>query len=87
MADGGLAGAGHETALVTVGYEGRTATELVAVLAEAGVTVLADVRLTPLSRKPGLSKRKLADSLTAAGIEYLHLPALGNPAEIGRAHV
>ena len=54
-------------------------TELVAVLGEAGVTVLADVRLTPLSRQPGLSKRKLASSLAAAGIGYLHLPALGNP--------
>jgi uncharacterized protein (DUF488 family) len=69
----------QETALVTVGYEGRTAAELVSAVAEAGVDVLADVRLTPLSRKPGLSKRRLADALAAVGIEYLHLPALGNP--------
>jgi uncharacterized protein (DUF488 family) len=69
----------QETALVTVGYEGRTAAELVSAVAEAQVDVVADVRLTPLSRKPGLSKRRLADALTAVGIEYLHLPALGNP--------
>ena len=68
-----------ETALVTVGYEGRTAEELVSAVAEAGVDVLADVRLTPLSRKPGLSKRRLAAALAGAGIEYVHLPALGNP--------
>ena len=74
---GGPAAAG--SVLVTVGYEGRSAAELVAALAEAGVTVLADVRLTPSSRKPGLSRRALAAALAAAGIEYLHLPALGNP--------
>jgi uncharacterized protein (DUF488 family) len=68
-----------ETALVTVGYEGRSAAELVSALAEADVRVLADVRLTPSSRMPGLSKRPLAAALAAAGIEYLHLPALGNP--------
>ena len=68
-----------ETALVTVGYEGRTAEELVSAVAEAGVDVLADVRLNPLSRKPGLSKRRLAAALGEAGIEYVHLPALGNP--------
>lgn len=69
----------QEMVLVTVGYEGRTAGELVVTLAEAGVDVLVDVRLTPLSRKPGLSKRQLADALAAAGVEYVHLPALGNP--------
>jgi uncharacterized protein (DUF488 family) len=65
--------------LLTVGYEGRTAEDLVSAVADAGVDVLADVRLTPLSRKPGLSKRKLAAALTEAGVEYVHFPALGNP--------
>lgn len=69
----------QEMVLLTVGYEGRTAEELVVALADAGVEVLVDVRLTPLSRKPGLSKRQLADVLAAAGVEYVHLPALGNP--------
>ena len=41
--------------------------------------ILVDVRLTPLSRKPGLSKNRLASRLCAAGIDYLHLPQLGNP--------
>jgi uncharacterized protein (DUF488 family) len=69
----------QEIMLLTVGYEGRTAEELMGVLTDADMNVLADVRLTPLSRKPGMSKRQLADALTAVGVEYLHLPALGNP--------
>jgi uncharacterized protein (DUF488 family) len=65
--------------LVSIGYEGRTVDDLVAALLAANVGVVADVRLTPLSRKPGLSKRRLAEVLNAAGIEYIHLRALGNP--------
>lgn len=65
--------------LVSIGYEGRTADELIDVLASHGVATLVDVRLTPLSRKPGLSKMRLSNALMQAGIEYVHLPALGNP--------
>lgn len=67
--------------MVSVGYEGRTAPELVADLQRESVTVLVDVRLTPLSRKPGMSKRRLASALDGVGIRYEHLPALGNPRE------
>lgn len=67
--------------LVSIGYEGRTATELLAVLLEHEVQVVADVRLTPMSRKPGLSKTRLAQLLADAGVEYLHFRALGNPRE------
>lgn len=70
-----------DISLMTVGYEGRTANEVVEILDDAAVDVLVDVRLTPLSRKPGLSKRRLADHLDSAGLTYLHLPALGNPKE------
>jgi uncharacterized protein (DUF488 family) len=65
--------------LCTVGYEGRTVEELITTLTGATVEVLVDVRLTPLSRKPGLSKNRIATRLHAAGIDYLHLPQLGNP--------
>src|ERR1700752_2136195 len=65
--------------LCTVGYERRTVDELITTLTGAGVEVLVDVRLTPSSRKPGLSKKRLAMLLRAAGIDYLHLPQLGNP--------
>jgi len=65
--------------LVSVGYEGRTSEELLNTLVELGVTTLVDVRLTPLSRKPGLSKTRLSASSDAAGVRYIHLSALGNP--------
>ena len=65
--------------LVGVGYEGLTAGELVARLVAMGVTRLVDVRLTPISRKPGLSKTALGRELAAAGIAYEHRRELGNP--------
>jgi uncharacterized protein (DUF488 family) len=71
----------NRSALVTVGYEGRTAEQLVQAIADDDVDVLVDVRLTPLSRKPGLSKTKLAAALAEVGVRYLHLRALGNPRE------
>jgi uncharacterized protein (DUF488 family) len=67
------------SALVSLGYENRTVDELIANLLAESVTVLVDVRLTPLSRKPGMSKRRLAATLDAVGIRYVHLRALGNP--------
>lgn len=67
--------------LVSVGYEGRTAEDLLSVLVEQHVDVVADVRLTPMSRKPGLSKTRLREALAAAGVDYIHLKSLGNPKE------
>ena len=65
--------------LLSIGYEGRTQQELVEVLTRLGVAVVVDVRLNPISHKPGLSKRRLAEALAEVGIEYRHLKALGNP--------
>jgi uncharacterized protein (DUF488 family) len=65
--------------LMTIGYQGRTVDELIKDLVAAEVNVLVDVRLTPLSRKAGLSKHRLAARLRDAGIDYVHLPQLGNP--------
>lgn len=67
--------------LVSIGYEGRSLDELLEVLAEHHVDVVADVRLTPMSRKPGLSKTKLAAALAGQGVDYVHLRLLGNPKE------
>ena len=58
--------------------------EFVSALQEAGVERVIDVRALPLSRRPGFSKSPLRGALEEAGIEYLHLKALGTPAE-GRA--
>ena len=63
----------------TIGYERRSPDELVRELTGAGVTLLADVRELPLSRRRGFSKSALAGAVGEAGIEYVHERALGNP--------
>jgi len=68
----------------TIGYEGSTVSEFLAALESAGVERVIDVRALPLSRRPGFSKSPLKAALEEAGIEYVHLKALGTPAE-GRA--
>ncbi|MDX3078578.1 DUF488 family protein [Streptomyces sp. MI02-7b] len=65
--------------LWSAGYEGRDIGSFVAALVDAQIDAVADVRLTPISRKPGFSKTRLREALNAAGIEYVHLRALGNP--------
>lgn len=67
--------------IFTIGYEGATMDEFLAVLKTAGVERLIDVRALPLSRRPGFSKSPLRAALEEAGIEYMHLKALGTPAE------
>ena len=70
--------------IFTIGYEGATMPEFMAALQKAGVKRVIDVRALPLSRRPGFSKTPLLNALAEAGIEYVHLKALGTPAE-GRA--
>jgi uncharacterized protein (DUF488 family) len=65
--------------IFTIGYEGATQAELIEALRDAGVTRVIDVRAVPLSRKPGFSKNVLAAGLGEAGIDYVHLKALGTP--------
>lgn len=67
--------------IFTIGYEGTTQPDLIAALMAAGVERLIDVRAVPLSRKPGFSKTNLASGLREAGIDYVHLRALGTPPE------
>lgn len=68
-------------ALFTIGYEGRTQDEYLALLTGAGVTLLADVRRNPISRKKGFSKKALAEGCAAVAIRYEHLPELGIASE------
>ncbi|NLI84395.1 MAG: DUF488 domain-containing protein [Propionibacterium sp.] len=65
--------------LISIGYEGRDVDELVTQLLAQSVTTLVDVRLTPISRKRGMSKTALREALNAAGIRYVHHRELGNP--------
>ncbi len=41
--------------------------------------MVLDVRLVPLSRKRGFSKRSLTSRLSDDGIGYAHVPSAGNP--------
>ncbi|NMJ41246.1 DUF488 domain-containing protein [Roseomonas sp. JC162] len=52
-----------------------------AALKANGVQRLVDVRALANSRKPGFAKGALSAALEEAGIGYLHLRALGTPAE------
>ena len=67
--------------IFTIGYEGATMDEFLAALKKAGVERVIDVRALPLSRRPGFSKTPLRLALEEAGIEYVHLKALGTPSE------
>lgn len=66
--------------LFTIGYQKATQGEVVARLQAAGVAVVLDVRAVAASRRAGFSKRLLAAGLAEAGIDYVHLRALGTPA-------
>jgi uncharacterized protein (DUF488 family) len=70
--------------IFTIGYEGTTQAEFVAALQATGVQRVIDVRAVPNSRRPGFSKTPLRNALAEAGIDYVHLRALGTPAD-GRA--
>jgi uncharacterized protein (DUF488 family) len=72
------------TTLFTIGYEGATPWSLADELVAARIDVLVDVRAVANSRRPGFSKRALAAGVDERGVGYLHLRALGTPAE-GRA--
>ena len=66
--------------LFTIGYEGATMGEFVAALQAAGVERVIDIRAVANSRRPGFSKTPLRNALAEAGIDYVHLRALGTPA-------
>lgn len=62
----------------TVGHGTRSVEELIAVLREAGVATVADVRTYPGShRHPQFGQAPLRDAFAAAGIGYEHLRGLG----------
>lgn len=67
------------TTLYTIGYEGTDIDRFVATLNAVGVTLLADVRALPLSRKKGFSKSRLRERIEAEGMRYVHLGALRDP--------
>ncbi len=66
--------------IFTIGYEAATMGDFLAALKSAGVERVIDVRALPLSRRPGFSRTPLRGALEEAGVEYVHLKALGTPA-------
>ena len=70
--------------IFTIGYESTTVGEFLSALEQAGVKRVIDVRAVPNSRRPGFSKTPLSNALKEVGIDYVHLRALGTPAD-GRA--
>lgn len=67
--------------LATIGYERAELGDFIATLSASNVDILVDIRDRAQSRRPGFSKSALADALGKAGIEYIHLRALGDPKE------
>ncbi len=64
--------------IYTVGHSTRSSEELLALLREAEVRLVADVRSFPSSRRhPQFNRAALAAWLPAAGVRYQHLPGLG----------
>ena len=70
--------------IATIGYEGATIATFQEALRDAKIDLLVDVRALASSRRPGFAKTRLAANAKEVGAEYLHLRALGTPAD-GRA--
>jgi uncharacterized protein (DUF488 family) len=68
--------------LYTIGYQKRTQEEFFAILREAGVGVLVDVRDVAWSHKPGFAKGSLEETAKFAGVEYVHAQFAGNPKKL-----
>jgi uncharacterized protein (DUF488 family) len=64
--------------IFTVGHSTRPIEEFIELLRANGVKQLIDIRTIPKSRRnPQFSSEALAASLAEAGIEYVHMKALG----------
>jgi uncharacterized protein (DUF488 family) len=62
----------------TVGHSNQPVAGLMALLVEAGIEALVDVRRYPMSRRnPQFNRDRLAATLTELGIDYRHCEALG----------
>jgi uncharacterized protein (DUF488 family) len=65
-------------AIFTIGHSTLPINRFLNVLRTYGIETLADIRTVPRSRhNPQFNADALADALTASGIDYLSMPALG----------
>lgn len=71
--------------IFTIGHSTRPIDEFVALLERSKIERLVDVRAFPGSRRyPQFNREALAESLSSAGIEYLHRAALGGRRRLSR---
>jgi uncharacterized protein (DUF488 family) len=63
----------------TIGYEGLDIEAFMSLLAQHCIETVVDIRELPLSRKPGFSKKALANVLNLSGLDYIHMIDLGCP--------
>lgn len=70
----------------TLGYERAGFPDFLAALEDAAIEAVVDVRELPNSRRAGFSKNMLKANLAIAGIDYLHMKALGTPKAGRSAH-
>lgn len=66
-----------EAILYTIGYEGTNLDSFCKCLEQNNISVVADVRQLPLSRKRGFSKTGLAEFLNSKNIDYINYRELG----------
>ncbi|GAA0366065.1 DUF488 domain-containing protein [Actinoallomurus spadix] len=69
----------QRTGVIGMGYEGQDLNTFIEKVLANGVSTVVDVRLNPISRKRGFSKRAFAAALAEHGVGYLHARELGNP--------
>jgi uncharacterized protein (DUF488 family) len=65
--------------LYTIGYAGHTLETFTQILQAQHISILLDIRMTPISRKKGFSKTALSQAMESSGITYQHLRTLGSP--------
>lgn len=68
--------------LYTIGYEGLSQEDFRKWLCYYNITVVADVRRLPLSRKSGFSKSDLTEFLSTRNINYINFQTLGTSKEM-----
>lgn len=67
--------------LLTIGYQGSTPGTLFETLRAAGAQGVIDVRAVPWSHRAEFTKAALAGAAEIAGLRYVHLSGLCNPAK------
>ena len=68
----------QQNSIWTVGHSTLTIEQFLGVLSSFQIQLLVDVRSFPGSRRyPHFNKEELRRSLTAVGIDYVHMPELG----------